>query len=207
MPSLIAAVVGALCYAGRRAHVPRRAAAGTCQPTCSQVLGDVLDDSAGLDSADSFDAALAERVASGEVDDVDTDDFGEYVIEPLDLGEDAADPTGYTPSSERGSNRHEEWDTSRLPLVAIVGRPNVGKSMIVNRISGTFQGGSITYDSPGITRDRSYRAAFWNSKEFRVRAAPRAPRPRARRGQKAASRVCWEADPACPKPFPPPHAP
>lgn len=149
--------------------MPRRPCVGrACRPSCSEVLSGVLDDSADPDGYDSFDAALAERVASGEQDDADDDSWGEYVIEPLDAGEDAA-PGEYEPSSERGSDRHEEWDTSRLPLVAIVGRPNVGKSMIVNRISGTFQGGSITYDSPGITRDRSYRAAYWNDKEFRVR--------------------------------------
>lgn len=169
-------------YAARRAHAPRGAVARLCAPARAAFVGSALDDAPGVSAerADSFDLALAERIASGEQsdDDFDADGWGEYVVEPLDDGAEPADPNAYTPS-ERGASRHEEWDTSRLPLVAVVGRPNVGKSMIVNRLSRQFQGGSITYDAPGITRDRSYRTAYWNDKEFRVRAALHRARARA----------------------------
>lgn len=55
-----------------------------------------------------------------------------------------------------------------LPSVAIVGRPNVGKSALVNRLAATFRGGAIVEDVVGITRDRTYRRAFWNLHDFHV---------------------------------------
>lgn len=53
-----------------------------------------------------------------------------------------------------------------LPIVAIIGRPNVGKSTLVNRLAGVTD--SIVYDEPGVTRDRTYRTAFWQDREYLV---------------------------------------
>jgi len=52
------------------------------------------------------------------------------------------------------------------PLVAIVGRPNVGKSMLFNRLCG--QRLSIVEDTPGVTRDRLYAQCEWNGRTFDI---------------------------------------
>jgi GTP-binding protein len=51
-----------------------------------------------------------------------------------------------------------------LPIVAVVGRPNVGKSTFVNRIVGGRD--AIVHAQRGVTRDRSYHQANWNGRDF-----------------------------------------
>lgn len=50
------------------------------------------------------------------------------------------------------------------PVVAIVGRPNVGKSTLVNRLAVSRE--AIVHESRGVTRDRSYHDCDWNGREF-----------------------------------------
>jgi len=55
---------------------------------------------------------------------------------------------------------------SKLPSIVIVGRPNVGKSTLFNRLTGTRR--SIVTNEPGITRDRIYGTANWEGRAFEV---------------------------------------
>jgi GTPase len=55
---------------------------------------------------------------------------------------------------------------TRVPVVAVVGRPNVGKSTLVNRILGRRE--AVVQDVPGVTRDRVSYDAHWNGRAFTV---------------------------------------
>jgi len=54
--------------------------------------------------------------------------------------------------------------SAELPVVAVVGRPNVGKSTLVNRIAGRRE--AIVEEMPGVTRDRKELTADWNGRDF-----------------------------------------
>ena len=67
---------------------------------------------------------------------------------------------------ELGADLAEEGATGPTPVLAVVGRPNVGKSTLVNRILGRRE--AVVEDVPGVTRDRVPYDAEWNGRRFTV---------------------------------------
>src|SRR6185369_10703481 len=57
-------------------------------------------------------------------------------------------------------------EEASLPIVALVGRPNVGKSSLFNRLVGGRP--ALVEDMPGVTRDRRYGICSWDRARFRV---------------------------------------
>ncbi|HRQ00120.1 MAG TPA: 50S ribosome-binding GTPase, partial [Terrimesophilobacter sp.] len=98
-----------------------------------------LDEDAAAQRASALRAGLDEY----ELDDEDLD--------LLEQGEGEAGGVTYLPA---------------LPVLAIVGRPNVGKSALVNRILGRRE--AVVQDTPGVTRDRVSYKAEWNDRRFTI---------------------------------------
>ena len=86
------------------------------------------------------------RVLRSGLEDYDLDDED---FDVLDGGEEMVDGHYFLPA---------------LPVLAIVGRPNVGKSALVNRILGRRE--AVVEDKPGVTRDRVSYKAEWNERKF-----------------------------------------
>jgi GTP-binding protein len=68
--------------------------------------------------------------------------------------------------SEHGDTDLATTESGPVPVLAVVGRPNVGKSTLVNRILGRRE--AVVEDVPGVTRDRVPYDAMWNGRRFTV---------------------------------------
>ena len=89
-------------------------------------------------------------------------------ISPLAKAEDAAEIDSTRLSLQEVVDQIWKWMQQRnllgLPTVAVIGRPNVGKSTLVNRMIGRRE--AIVEDTPGVTRDRVKYEAEWNGRRF-----------------------------------------
>src|SRR5499427_10407106 len=69
-------------------------------------------------------------------------------------------------SAETSGGSEDAAESTELPLVAIIGRPNVGKSTLFNKLTQSRR--AIVGDEPGITRDRLYGRSEWRGLSFRI---------------------------------------
>src|SRR2546428_9920185 len=78
------------------------------------------------------------------------------------------DPTEFVGVDEDGefvvAGDDEAAGLAPTPVLAVVGRPNVGKSTLVNRLIGRRE--AVVQDIPGVTRDRVAYDALWNGRRF-----------------------------------------
>ena len=89
-------------------------------------------------------------------------------VSPLSQAEDAALIDSTRLSLDEVTDQIWKWLKQRnllgLPTIAVIGRPNVGKSTLVNRMIGRRE--AIVEDTPGVTRDRVKYEAEWNGRRF-----------------------------------------
>lgn len=89
-------------------------------------------------------------------------------VSPLSQAEDAAVIDSTRLTLDEVTDQIWKWLKQRnllgLPTIAVIGRPNVGKSTLVNRMIGRRE--AIVEDTPGVTRDRVKYEAEWNGRRF-----------------------------------------
>ena len=122
------------------------------------------EDSAFDDETQVFDAA------DDYGDDIDSDDVGAYAD---DQDGDVDDDAALSAAMDAARAEFGDFDAelaeliepeAGLPVLAVVGRPNVGKSTLINRFIGRRE--AVVEDIPGVTRDRVTYEAEWNGKRF-----------------------------------------
>ncbi|MDJ0343163.1 ribosome biogenesis GTPase Der [Streptomyces sp. H10-C2] len=92
----------------------------------------------------------------GDVGALGDDEYAEFMELAAEEGFDLEEVAGDLAAAGHGP----------LPVLAVVGRPNVGKSTLVNRIIGRRE--AVVEDRPGVTRDRVNYEANWNGRRFRI---------------------------------------
>nr|XP_012573144.1 uncharacterized protein LOC101491603 isoform X2 [Cicer arietinum] len=84
----------------------------------------------------------------------------------LSIDDEKSDVKETAKTSKRSKQKKKIIPDNLLPRIAIVGRPNVGKSALFNRLVGGNR--AIVVDEPGVTRDRLYGRSYWGEHEFMV---------------------------------------
>ena len=117
--------------------------------------------------AEDEDRLDSEAAAAADDDTLDEDDLEEEDFEE-DVALEAALAAARTEfgdfDTDLGELMRPGGEHSGLPVLAVVGRPNVGKSTLVNRMIGRRE--AVVEDVPGVTRDRVSYEAEWNGKRF-----------------------------------------
>ncbi|KAF8009206.1 hypothetical protein BT93_J0253 [Corymbia citriodora subsp. variegata] len=158
----------AAAAANPRGSAPIRAAPPSSRPRCvgdgfSDVeIGGTGDDEDDGEEAGSVDVEALEREAREAVV-----EYSRSLSRELRSEDEGIEQKEDTRKQKRGKRATKNVIPDHLlPRMAIVGRPNVGKSALFNRLVGGNK--AIVVDEPGVTRDRLYGRSFWGDFEFMV---------------------------------------
>lgn len=130
---------------------------------------DQEDEFAGMEAMEDYDDVDVEIEMEGDF--LNNDPISIFVppLEELEEAEAAATASTQPKKKKKSTKPIRRYKSAKKePLIAILGRPNVGKSALVNRIAGTQSGGAIVADESGITRDRTYRQANFLGEAFQL---------------------------------------
>ncbi|WP_371500192.1 ribosome biogenesis GTPase Der [Kitasatospora sp. NBC_00374] len=107
-------------------------------------------------AASAASASAASAASAGSHGELDSAEYAEFMALAAEEGFDSEEIDADLDASSGGP----------LPVLAVVGRPNVGKSTLVNRIIGRRE--AVVEDRPGVTRDRVTYEATWNGRRFKL---------------------------------------
>ncbi|XP_017406347.2 uncharacterized protein LOC108319651 isoform X2 [Vigna angularis] len=124
-------------------------------------LSGSVDDEEESEELDELDVIALEQEAKDAAQ-----AYSNSLSQVLSIDEEKNDRKETAQSRRRSARRTKSIPDNLLQRVAIVGRPNVGKSALFNRLVGGNR--AIVVDEPGVTRDRLYGRSYWGEHEFMV---------------------------------------
>ncbi|XP_061350230.1 uncharacterized protein LOC133295412 isoform X2 [Gastrolobium bilobum] len=160
-----------LCALSRRKSfsVPRRSLPPSVLRYCAGKSSGSVDDEEGSEEFDQLDYSDNDDVDVNALEQEAKDAVQAYsssLSQILSIEDEKNDREETAQSHKRSKQRKKIIPDNLLPRVAIVGRPNVGKSALFNRLVGGNK--AIVVDEPGVTRDRLYGRSYWGEHEFMV---------------------------------------
>lgn len=140
------------------------AAASQPAEEASEDAGEDAEDESDTDSAAELEHNSEANLEADPTDDIEDDPEAEETAEALRSALESYELTEEDFAALEAEEDEEYREGENLPIVAVIGRPNVGKSTLINRIVGRRV--AVVQDVPGVTRDRVRYPASWAGRDF-----------------------------------------